>query len=79
MIEIPRAQSSEKWMQQPGPLWHPARLDGKHTAMVTCDSGHAAYLSDHTIADDGTVSPSLVCPEKDCPWHVMAKLAGWKP
>ncbi len=47
--------------------------------MVSCDSGHVAYLSDHTIAADGTVSPSLVCPEPGCSWHVTAKLVGWKP
>ena len=64
-------------MQQPGPLWHPAQLDGKRTAMVSCSNRHVAYLASHAIADDGTVSPSLQCP--DCEWHVRAKLVGWKP
>jgi hypothetical protein len=53
-------------------------LDGKRSAIVSCDKGHAAYLA-HEIAADGKLTPSLICPEKGCGWHVWAKLVGWTP
>ena len=33
----------------------------------------------HVVADDGTVSPSLVCPYPNlgCSWHVFVRLDGW--
>jgi hypothetical protein len=31
----------------------------------------------HTVADDGTVSPSLVCPFAPCTFHEFVKLEGW--
>lgn len=48
-------------------------------ATVTCPDGHTFTLLDHTIADDGTVSPSVVCPYMGCIFHEFAKLEGWKP
>lgn len=44
------------------------------------DCGNAATL-DHDIADDGTVSPSLVCPHVKhdaCGFHEFVKLEGWE-
>jgi hypothetical protein len=32
----------------------------------------------HTIADDGTVMPSVVCPHQGCTWHVWVRLLDWK-
>jgi len=39
-----------------------------------------ATLNTHTISDDGTVNPSVVCPytKEGCNWHVWLKLEGWK-
>lgn len=78
MIEIPKAAASNTWLDD-GPYWRGALLDGERSAMVSCDSGHVAFLGDHAIAADGTVTPSLVCPEKGCTWHVFGRLAGWTP
>ena len=36
-------------------------------------------LSDHEIADDGTVNPSILCPHDGCGWHVWGRLEGWTP
>lgn len=36
-------------------------------------------LSDHAIFKDGTVHPSLLCPDDDCGWHVFGKLQDWNP
>ena len=30
----------------------------------------------HTIAEDGTVNPSIVCPQEKC-WHVYGTLVDW--
>ncbi len=63
-----------------GPNWHGGRLaNGQRTALVKCRNGHIASLSDHTIAPDGTVSPSLVCPREGCDFHEVIKLEGWSP
>ena len=48
--------------------------------------GNAAALDGHTIAEDGTVSPSVVCPfkvktkenlEEPCGFHDHVRLSGW--
>lgn len=64
---------------QPGPWWAPITTEGilSPYPMLSCPNGHAAGISDHTVADDGKVSPSLVCPEKGCGWHVWGTLEGW--
>ena len=49
------------------------------TAYLKCPNGHAAGLWDHEVADDGTVSPSVGCPEDGCNFHEFVKLIGWKP
>lgn len=53
-------------------------------AVVTCpiclrtmSVGGGRFGSAHTIAADGTVSPSLVCPYPPCAWHVFVRLDGW--
>jgi hypothetical protein len=46
-------------------------------ASFTCPiCGNACSLSDHEIAPDGTVSPSLICPY-GCGFHEFIHLDGW--
>lgn len=46
---------------------------------VACENGHIAFLHpDHFIADDGSITPSLGCPDEDCDWHVMGRLEGYQ-
>ena len=59
--------------------WRTVHLDGRPQQAVCCANGHAAFLDDHEIAADGTVSPSLVCPEDGCDFHEFVKLEGWMP
>lgn len=33
----------------------------------------------HEITPDGTVSPSIVCPNPECHWHVWGRLDRWEP
>lgn len=58
--------------------------DRRYFVEVCCpDCGAHLMLSreNHTIAADGTLSPSLVCPNtrSACGWHVWGRLADWPP
>ena len=58
--------------------WKTVRaLNGIEMAVVTDSSGCVYGIETHCIADDGTVSPSLVCPHK-CGFHEFVKLCGWE-
>ncbi len=50
-------------------------------ALVVCPRGHESVLSGsvHSVAADGTVRPSYVCPDKNCPFHDFVQLEGWTP
>mgnify|MGYP001576936534 CR=1 FL=1 len=58
--------------------WHPVLLDSRLTAELACNHGHSGLLSDHDIAEDGTVSPSVVCTSPGCGFHESVKLDGWE-
>lgn len=46
---------------------------------IACGQGHIAFLDPaHQIADDGSITPSLGCPEEGCDWHVFGRLEGWE-
>lgn len=56
--------------------WRRLKLaSGEISATVVCARGHVGSLEDHGIAQDGSVSPSLVCSE--CEWHEYVRLEGW--
>lgn len=53
-------------------------LNGPSSAMIVCPNCHImGTISDHNISEDGTVTPSVICPE--CDFHDMIKLLEWKP
>jgi hypothetical protein len=60
------------------PCWAPCAEPDGHCDLW-CGRGHVSLLAkdQHTVAADGTVSPSLVCPRKGCDWHVFGRLEGW--
>lgn len=59
--------------------WHHTILDGKPVAVAYCPKcGKEGYLDDHSIADDGTVTPSLICSHAPCDFHDTVKLAAWE-
>jgi hypothetical protein len=60
----------------PGPCWDIYKGSGQ--VDFRCPNGHIGVLDDHTIADDGAVSPSVVCPRKGCAFHENIILDGWK-
>ncbi len=68
----------------PGPWWRPvllAHVEGEErmSASIMCPNNHYATLMDHAIADDGTVTPSVVCFVDGCGFHEFIKLEGWPP
>jgi hypothetical protein len=58
--------------------WKGGQTPGGRTALFKCPNGHIGSLSGHEIAEDGTVSPSVVCPHEGCDFHEFIKLGGWK-
>lgn len=61
--------------------YHPVKLDGKWTARMRCGNVHQddiGLLSLHTIATDGTVTPSVECAYDECDFHPNhVRLVGW--
>lgn len=58
--------------------WVSEKWPHLQTALVGCPKcGEAGSLAQHKIADDGMVTPSVVCPN-DCGFHEYVKLDGWK-
>lgn len=54
-------------------------------AVIFCSYGHGMSIagdppfgSEHRIAPDGSITPSVVCPHDGCDWHVFVKLIGWQ-
>lgn len=64
---------------EPG-TWRPVNdPSGEVKASITCPKCGQAAAIDHSIAADGAVTPSLVCPRDGCDFHEMGKLEGWPP
>lgn len=58
--------------------WKPLHGPYGTTALVGCpECGKPVTLTGHEIKEDGTVSPSLVCPHRPCQFHDFIKLEGW--
>lgn len=63
---------------KPG-TWKGLQTLGGRKASFTCPNcGQLGSLSDHEIAEDGTVNPSVVC-FNGCGFHDFIKLEGWQP
>jgi hypothetical protein len=56
--------------------WTRGRSGDRYTPLVRCPTCCETFsLSRHTIAADGAVTPSVVCPR--CGWHAWVTLVGW--
>jgi DNA-directed RNA polymerase subunit RPC12/RpoP len=59
------------------PGWAHYQERTKRTAAMTCPTcGHMFSLLNHSIAADGSVTPSVVCPWS-CGFHVFVRLNEW--
>lgn len=73
VIGIPHDEGSQRW-----PIGRRWKRVGPLGVWMRCpDCGELASLEDHTIADDGTVTPSVVCPF--CSFHESVTLDGYEP
>lgn len=63
--------------QPPNSWWINTLSDGRIQVLTRCANGHIGSLDDHTIADDGTVSPSVVCQKPGCNFHEFIRLDEW--
>lgn len=50
---------------------------GISATMVCPNCNQPSALLDHVIAPDGTVYPSVECPNDDCTFHEFVLLEGW--
>lgn len=80
---ITQADLTDTWLKTPG-QWRVGLIGQgkqmKRTATMSCpDCGNFASLSNHIINGVGQVSPSMVCPNKECNFHEYITLEGWKP
>ncbi len=78
MIGFPRDLTGDF----PPGTWRPRTRDGVRAANFACPRcGRRAGLghgSNHDIAADGSVSPSVVCDSDGCGFHEFIKLDGWE-
>jgi hypothetical protein len=78
MIELPKGDWDHKGTWHPS-IARPALGPPIVNAIICCPTcGRDAALSRHSIAADGTVTPSCVCPE-GCGFHDHVKLVDWDP
>jgi hypothetical protein len=65
----------------PRGTWRAIIRDGHRAASFACPlcdfRGGLGYDSNHTITDDGTVNPSVVCDGPDCTFHEYIRLEEW--
>lgn len=55
---------------------HPSVV-ARFKASMTCPNGHGLTLGGHTVATDGFVSPSVICPVRGCHFHEFIRLERW--
>ena len=52
---------------------------GKKRVIIGCPGcGRRGDLDDHTVDENGIVSPSVVCPHKGCTFHDYVALKDWR-
>jgi hypothetical protein len=67
--------------EKPSTWWPVQMPSGQLKASIICPNKHYGFLANHQIADDGTVTPSVVCPgggQGTCNFHDHTKLGGWE-
>lgn len=75
--KIHHAHPDDVWLVGAKGIWRGAVRDGKRSATLSCPGcGKCASLSDHEIAADGVVNPSVVCPH-GCGFHEHVQLEDW--
>lgn len=75
-VLLPR---SKTWPPPPGAWLVLLKCEGGRSVHLTCGKcgKQTGTLADHTIAADGTVTPSIGCPHDGYDWHIFGVLEGW--
>lgn len=77
MLSIPRDTTGDF----PKGRWRSIKRDGVRIASFSCpkcgDRGGLGHGTNHKIAADGAVTPSVMCDR--CDFHDFVKLEGWEP
>ena len=71
MIIVPHSNGHEPR------TWKGLQTENGRSASLTCPQGHVCSLSNHEILSDGSVHPSVICPEDGCGFHEFVKLKDW--
>jgi len=79
MIDVPKAKKDD--MSDKGPCWELQEYailgyPRSNQVLLKCPNGHIGVL-DHEIAEDGTVTPSVMCDREGCDFHEMIRLLDW--
>jgi hypothetical protein len=84
----PEATGSPRFLKdrhvEGGGWFHVREVDAEGEAKITVrfccpDCGLCGALDDHEISPDGTVVPSVVCPNDECDFHETVRLQGYEP
>lgn len=78
LVDIPKGKGRGTWQRWIAFEYDPAK---RHwTATICCpDCGEMLSLINHTISDNGQVSPSVGHWKNiACPWHTNPRLVGWE-
>jgi hypothetical protein len=85
VVLIPKALETEKWLPdegRPSSRWWRTEYEDGSLVILSCPGCNAPMSLQsprqrgHDIAQDGTVSPSVGCPQ--CGYHEFIKLEGWQ-
>ena len=74
MLTLPHRPSPD-WSMSPDGSW----TRGEGGLVLHCPGCHDEFpiLPPQTVADDGLVLPSCVCPH-GCGFHALVRLGGWR-
>lgn len=61
---------------KPG-TWNRWKVPSGHSILFCDTNGHIGSLDDHQIKADGTVDPSVWCPDPNCNFHEWIILQNW--
>jgi hypothetical protein len=81
MIDVPHIAKNADGFPMEVPCWDTVKESrSQFKALLWCSRGHVCTICghEHTISDDGTVSPSCVCPREGCTFHEFVRLVGWE-
>jgi hypothetical protein len=75
-LDVPRYAGADEIPPMHWKACHPTTIR-RFKAEFSCPNGHGIVLKGHSIDADGTVHPSIVCPEPACDFHDFVRLARW--